>query len=127
MRSFTPARVLGTQATGGSTSMRGDWDSFRKVAAVTRAVLVQAAAQQWGVDPAACTVDRGVVSPCGIGTDSVVRLAGHPRGNLAAAGRCAIETAGKLEADRHAAKAARYAHQGQRRHGLRHRRQGARA
>jgi isoquinoline 1-oxidoreductase beta subunit len=54
--------VLQTQATGGSTSMRGDWDQFRKIAAVTRAALVQAAAQQWGVEPAACIVERGVVS-----------------------------------------------------------------
>ncbi len=54
--------LLQTQATGGSTSMRGDWEQFRKIAAVTRAALVQAAAQQWAVEPAACTVQRGVVS-----------------------------------------------------------------
>jgi isoquinoline 1-oxidoreductase beta subunit len=54
--------LLQTQATGGSTSMRGDWEQFRKTAAVTRAVLVQAAAQQWGVDAASCTVERGIVS-----------------------------------------------------------------
>jgi isoquinoline 1-oxidoreductase beta subunit len=53
--------LLHTQATGGSTSMRGDWDEFRKVAAATRAVLVQAAARQWGVEPNACAVERGVV------------------------------------------------------------------
>jgi isoquinoline 1-oxidoreductase subunit beta len=53
--------LLQTQATGGSTSMRGDWEEFRKIAAVTRAVLVQAAAQRWGVEPNACEVVRGVV------------------------------------------------------------------
>jgi isoquinoline 1-oxidoreductase subunit beta len=53
--------LLGTQATGGSTSIRGDWESFRKAAAIARAVLVQAAAQQWGVEPSACTVQSGVV------------------------------------------------------------------
>lgn len=53
--------LLQTQATGGSTSIRGDWEEFRKRAAVTRAALVQAAAKQWGVEPAACTVERGVV------------------------------------------------------------------
>ena len=52
----------GEQATGGSTSMRDDWDDLRKAAATGRAVLVQAAAKQWSVDPAACTVIRGVVS-----------------------------------------------------------------
>jgi len=53
--------LIGFQATGGSTSIRGDWDSLRKAAAIARAVLVQAAAQQWNVDPAACSVERGVV------------------------------------------------------------------
>ena len=53
--------LLQMQATGGSTSMRGDWDEFRKIAAVTRAVLVQAAARRWGVEPNACAVERGVV------------------------------------------------------------------
>jgi isoquinoline 1-oxidoreductase subunit beta len=53
--------ILGTQATGGSTSMRGDWEEFRKIAARTRAALVQAAAQQWSVEPGDCAVERGVV------------------------------------------------------------------
>lgn len=54
--------LLHMQATGGSTSIRSDWDSLRKVAAIARAVLVQAAARQWRVDPAACRVERGVVT-----------------------------------------------------------------
>jgi isoquinoline 1-oxidoreductase beta subunit len=53
--------LLQTQATGGSTSMRGDWEEFRKIAAVTRAMLVEAAARQWAVEPRACMVERGVV------------------------------------------------------------------
>src|SRR5262249_53095313 len=53
--------VLKTQATGGSTSMRGDWEEFRTIPAVTRGVLVQAAAQRWAVELDACTVERGVV------------------------------------------------------------------
>jgi isoquinoline 1-oxidoreductase beta subunit len=53
--------ILGLQATGGSTSIRADWESLRKAAAIARAVLVQAAAQQWKVDPAACRVERGIV------------------------------------------------------------------
>jgi isoquinoline 1-oxidoreductase beta subunit len=53
--------LLQTQATGGSTSIRGDWEDFRKIAAMTRAVLVQAAARQWGVEPNACAVERGMV------------------------------------------------------------------
>ena len=54
--------LLGLQATGGSTSIRADWQSLRKAAAITRAALVQAAAKQWGVEPAACTVAMGTVT-----------------------------------------------------------------
>lgn len=53
--------LLGLQATGGSTSIRAGWESLRKAAAIARAVLVQAAAKQWKVDPAGCSVERGVV------------------------------------------------------------------
>ena len=54
-------RLLGLQATGGSTSIRGDWDDLRKAASIARAALVQAAARQWKVDPASCAVVRGIV------------------------------------------------------------------
>ncbi|MBW4091695.1 MAG: xanthine dehydrogenase family protein molybdopterin-binding subunit [Proteobacteria bacterium] len=54
--------LLGLQATGGSTSIRGDWNDLRKAAAIARSVLVRAAAQQWNVDPAACSVMRGIVT-----------------------------------------------------------------
>jgi isoquinoline 1-oxidoreductase subunit beta len=54
--------LLHLQATGGSTSIRADWNDLRKAAAAARAVLVQAAARQWGVDAGACTVTRGVVA-----------------------------------------------------------------
>ena len=53
--------MLGTQATGGSTSIRGDFDQFRQAAATARTVLVQAAANRWRVDPASLRVERGVV------------------------------------------------------------------
>jgi isoquinoline 1-oxidoreductase beta subunit len=54
--------LIGIQATGGSTSIRADWQSLRKAAATARAMLVFAAAKQWGVDPGACTVTRGTVT-----------------------------------------------------------------
>lgn len=53
--------LLGLQATGGSTSIRADWDSLRKAAAIARAALVQAAAKQWKADPAMLNVERGIV------------------------------------------------------------------
>ena len=54
--------LLHLQATGGSTSIRADWESLRKAAAIARAALVQAAAKQWNLDPSALTVERGVVN-----------------------------------------------------------------
>jgi isoquinoline 1-oxidoreductase beta subunit len=54
--------LLGIQATGGSTSLRAFWTPLRTAGATARAMLVQAAAQQWKVDPAACTTSSGEVS-----------------------------------------------------------------
>jgi isoquinoline 1-oxidoreductase beta subunit len=53
--------LLYDQATGGSTSTRADWVRLREAAAVARTMLVAAAANRWGVDPASCRVERGVV------------------------------------------------------------------
>ena len=59
--------VLGGQITGGSTSTRATWQVLREAGAVARAMLVAAAAQRWHVDPATCTVARGVVAHAGSG------------------------------------------------------------
>jgi isoquinoline 1-oxidoreductase subunit beta len=53
--------AFGVQATGGSTSVRAFWTSLRNAGASARAVLVQAAAQQWQVEPASCTTSNGEV------------------------------------------------------------------
>ncbi|MFL9826248.1 molybdopterin cofactor-binding domain-containing protein [Rhodoplanes sp. SY1] len=50
------------QATGGSRAIRGSHDYVRMGGAQARAVLVQAAAQGWGVSPADCTVSKGVIT-----------------------------------------------------------------
>lgn len=54
--------LLGIQATGGSTSVRAFWMPLRKAGAGARAMLVQAAAQEWQVEPAGCTTSNGQVS-----------------------------------------------------------------
>lgn len=54
--------LLGDQATGGSASTRTDWLRLRTAAATARAMLVNAAAQGWGVDAGKCTVARGMIS-----------------------------------------------------------------
>lgn len=53
--------ALGGQIDGGSTSTRATWSVLREAGAVARSMLVSAAAVKWHVDPASCTVERGVV------------------------------------------------------------------
>lgn len=50
------------QTAGGSQSIRQSWEGLRKAGATARAMLVAAAAEQWGVDPADCSTENGVVS-----------------------------------------------------------------
>jgi isoquinoline 1-oxidoreductase beta subunit len=53
--------LLGAQITGGSTSVRDCWEKLRKAGAQARAMLMQAAATHWGVEPAALKVADGAV------------------------------------------------------------------
>jgi CO/xanthine dehydrogenase Mo-binding subunit len=54
--------LLQFQGTGGSTSIRGAWEPLRKAGAAARTLLIQAAAQGWGVDPAECRAQRAQVT-----------------------------------------------------------------
>jgi isoquinoline 1-oxidoreductase subunit beta len=54
--------TFGIQVTGNSNSIRAFWKPLRIAGAAARAMLVQAAAQQWKVAPASCTAANGVVS-----------------------------------------------------------------
>ena len=53
--------VFGVQVTGNSNSVRSFWKPLRTAGASARAMLVQAAAAQWQVDPASCTTATGEV------------------------------------------------------------------
>ncbi len=53
--------VWHTQATGGSSSIRHRWDLLRGVGAAARQMLVEAAAEKWGVDAAQCKAADGKV------------------------------------------------------------------
>ncbi|RFU49532.1 xanthine dehydrogenase family protein molybdopterin-binding subunit [Paraburkholderia sp. DHOC27] len=53
--------LLGGQLTGGSTSIRYAWDPMRKAGATARVLLINAAAQQWQVDPSTCHAQAGQV------------------------------------------------------------------
>ncbi len=49
------------QVAGGSGSIRSSWDSFRKAGATARQMLVEAAAQTWGVKSDECYAEKGAV------------------------------------------------------------------
>ena len=50
------------QGTGGSNSIASAWEQLRQAGATARAMLVAAAAEQWGLPAAEITVSQGVVS-----------------------------------------------------------------
>jgi isoquinoline 1-oxidoreductase beta subunit len=53
--------LMGMQATGGSMSVRAFWDGARQAGATARAMLVSAAAAEWGVDAATLRTEGGAV------------------------------------------------------------------
>jgi isoquinoline 1-oxidoreductase beta subunit len=53
--------VFGLQMTGGSTTTPSEWERFRKMGAMARLMLVDAAAQKWNVPASECIVEKGVV------------------------------------------------------------------
>jgi isoquinoline 1-oxidoreductase subunit beta len=53
--------AFGMQMTGGSTSTWSEFDRCRQAGAMARVVLVAAAAQRFGVSPADCRTENGVV------------------------------------------------------------------
>lgn len=71
-----PGRPI--QSTSGSQMVRRWFVPLRKAAAAARAMLTEAAARRWSVDPAACTVSNGHVLHAATGRSA-------PFGDLAAA------------------------------------------
>ncbi len=55
-------RVWRDMSTGGSRAIRGSHDYVRQGGAAARSMLVRAAADGWGVQPADCTVAKGVIT-----------------------------------------------------------------
>jgi len=53
--------IFGIQVTGNSNSIRAFWKTMRNAGATGRAMLVEAAAKRWNVDPASCTAAGGTV------------------------------------------------------------------
>jgi len=53
--------AIGGQVTGGSCSVRGFFEPFRKSAATVKEMLISAAAQNWKVSPESCQAENGKV------------------------------------------------------------------
>jgi isoquinoline 1-oxidoreductase beta subunit len=53
--------AFGAQGTGGSTSVRMEWERLAKAGATAREMLIAAAAKNWKVDPATCRAENGRV------------------------------------------------------------------
>jgi isoquinoline 1-oxidoreductase beta subunit len=53
--------AFGLQSTGNSNSIRAFWKPLRSAGATARAMLVQAAAERWQVEPSTCTASNGQV------------------------------------------------------------------
>lgn len=54
--------LMGVQGTGGSTSMANSYMQYRKAGAAARALLVQAAADEWGVPAEEIEASKGMLS-----------------------------------------------------------------
>ncbi|MES2847902.1 MAG: xanthine dehydrogenase family protein molybdopterin-binding subunit, partial [Bacteroidota bacterium] len=52
----------GMQVTGGSSTTYSEFDRYRKAGATARILLVQAAAEHWGVQPSTCKTANGFIT-----------------------------------------------------------------
>ncbi|MFB9173365.1 molybdopterin cofactor-binding domain-containing protein [Roseibium salinum] len=73
--------MFGVQGTGGSTAMANSFMQYRQAGAAAKAMIIVAAAREWGVPAAEITVSNGVVS--------------HPSGKSASLGDLAGLAAGE--------------------------------
>jgi len=53
--------IFGMQMTGGSTSVVSSWEPLRRAGAAGREMLLEAAAQAWGVSSASCRAENGFI------------------------------------------------------------------
>ena len=66
-QSSIDAAAYGGQVAGGSRSVPSCWDAMRRAGAVARAMLVSAAAKQWGVKESECRTQNSTVTHAATG------------------------------------------------------------
>ena len=64
------AETINAQATGGSSSVRDAWEPMRRAGACAKMMLIETAAQRWGVNVTECTAENGIVRHAGSGRDA---------------------------------------------------------
>lgn len=77
-------RVWGNFSTGGSRGVRDSHDYVRKGGAAARMMLVQAAANEWKVEPSSCTVAKGVITHTASGRTTTYGKVAEAAGRLEA-------------------------------------------
>ena len=115
--------LVGFQVTGGSTSVRAFWKPLRQAGAAARMLLVEAAAQIWGVEPASCRAEKGEVLHGPSGRKLTYGALAEKAAALPAAfcGQNCAQGPRGLQVNRHAGQARGYAQQGQWIGAIRHR------
>ena len=78
--------LYGRQSAGGSRSIPTNWDQLRRAGATARAMLVSAAAKEWGVARAECTTENSSVVHSAEQSPARLRRAGE-QGRSAARSR----------------------------------------
>ncbi|MEL7529298.1 MAG: molybdopterin cofactor-binding domain-containing protein, partial [Pseudomonadota bacterium] len=68
--------LFGVQGTGGSTAMANSFMQYRQAGAAAKAMIIAAAAQEWGVPAGEITVSNGVVSHASGKSATLGELAG---------------------------------------------------
>jgi isoquinoline 1-oxidoreductase beta subunit len=89
--------VFGIQATGNSNSIRAFWMPLRKAGAGARAILVEAAAKKWKVDPATCRTDSGEVLHSATGRRIAYRFLVADTNGVAAPKEPALKSVGEFK------------------------------
>ena len=101
-------RAWGDMSTGGSRGIRGSVDYVRKGGAAARAMLIEAAAQRWGVPAAECTAANSVITHTPSGRTLRYGEVAAGGGEAAGAGRREAQDAGGMEDHRQGGQAARH-------------------